>query len=162
MPALPCQICRRAASGLVRLGVLRKRRVSHRIPAGLNGHGGGLPARGCGVRLHGFAGPCWGATKASCPTTFPAPPTLGNAWNLSAVRMMGSVISTEHRAWHNSEGHRNASTPQGLAARSGSQTLSHNGVNVWGPTLNVNRDPRWCAPPLTPRIRASSSSSWPD
>jgi len=95
--------------------------------------------------LHGFAGPCWGAMKASCPTTFPAPPTLGNAWNLSAVRMMGSVISTEHRAWHNSEGHRNASTQQGLGARSGSQTLSHNGVNVWGPTLNVNRDPRWCA-----------------
>ena len=54
--------------------------------------------------LHGYAGPCFNSSKASCPTTFPAPPTLGNAWNLTAIEMMGDVISTEHRAWHNSEG----------------------------------------------------------
>ena len=92
---------------------------------------------------HGYAGPCFNGSKASCPTTFPVPATLGNAWNLSMVELMGQTISTEHRAWHNSEGHRRrrhrAVAPGG---RVGSQTLGHIGVSVWGPTLNVNRDPR--------------------
>ena len=101
--------------------------------------------------LHGYAGPCRNGSKLSCPTTFPAPATLGNAWNMSGIEAMGAVISTEHRAWHNSEGRRNTSSfnaqPGGLRGgiRSGAsgQNLAHVGVNVWGPTLNVNRDPRW-------------------
>ena len=31
----------------------------------------------------------------------------------------------------------------GADVGTGSQTTSHIGVNVWGPTLNINRDPRW-------------------
>ena len=92
--------------------------------------------------LHGYAGPCRNGSKLSCPTTFPAPPTLGNAWNMSAIEAMGVVISTEHRAWHNSEGNRNLSSSDTLGGESGDtagtsgQTLEHVGVNVWGPTLN--------------------------
>ena len=108
-----------------------------------HGHGGcariGLPGYEFDSDgLHGYSGPCSNGSKASCPTTFPAPPTLGCAWNLSGIELMGEVISSEHRAWHNSEGHRNASSAQ-LGSTSTGQTLGHIGVSIWGPTLNVNR-----------------------
>ena len=105
-----------------------------------------------------------------CDTTLDAvakfhPP--GNAWNLSAIEMIGEVISTEHRAWHNTEGHRVFPGHAGSSSNSSDddptgdrrnvasngksrgkrgwqgQTTAHIGVSVWGPTLNVNRDPRW-------------------
>ena len=40
--------------------------------------------------LHGYAGPCRNGSKLSCPTTFPAPATLGNAWNMSGIEAMGA------------------------------------------------------------------------
>jgi len=58
-----------------------------------------------------------------CVTGFPAPSGLGAIWNFSLIEEMGKVFATELRAFVNAG--------------------AHNGLNVWGPTINVHRDPRW-------------------
>ena len=50
--------------------------------------------------------------------------------NLSLVEAMGDVISTEHRAWHNSEGHRPHDGAGVGGGRAAGQTTAHIGVRV--------------------------------
>lgn len=58
-----------------------------------------------------------------CPTSFPQPCALGATFNMSLISDMGAIIGRELRAYHNGK--------------------LHNGLDVWGPIINLNRDPRW-------------------
>ena len=59
-----------------------------------------------------------------CPTSFAAPVTLAASFNMSLVKDMGHVIGRELRAYYNAK--------------------VHNSLDTWSPTININRDPRWC------------------
>ena len=87
---------------------------------------------------------CWGQNsaqghlQANLPTTsshgytfFPRAPGMAATWNLSAVSEQGRVYAVEARSIFN-EGH---SAP-GTFECPGS-------VVLWGPTINLVRDPRW-------------------
>ena len=57
--------------------------------------------------LHGLGAHCLtfnGST--SCPTIFPAPPTLGATFNRTLLHLAGDVISTEARVYNNYNGTR--------------------------------------------------------
>ena len=85
---------------------------------------------------------CWGQNAAqgylqtSVPgvgggiTTFPRAPGMAATWNLSAVASMASVFATEARSLFN-QGH-----------IKGSEFSCPGSVVLWGPTINLNRDPR--------------------
>jgi len=77
--------------------------------------------------LHGAVANC----GTRCPTSFPIPTALGATFDMPLVRRVAAAIATEVRALH-AEGVRTASYAQGPL-----------GLNVWSPTLNLQRDPRW-------------------
>ena len=81
--------------------------------------------------LHGLGASCVTASDGSarCPTIFPAPPGLGATWNRTLWRAEGEVIGDEARAYNNHGQHRNW----------GSRPI---GINLWVPSLDLNRDPR--------------------
>jgi beta-glucosidase-like glycosyl hydrolase len=81
--------------------------------------------------LHGLGASCVKASDGSarCPTIFPAPPGLGATWNRSLWRAEGEVIGDEARAYNNHGQHRNWN----------SRPI---GINLWVPSLDLNRDPR--------------------
>ncbi len=79
--------------------------------------------------LHGPLEPCveWN-NQTRCPTSFPCPSGLGNAFNTTLYRHIGTAIGMEGRAI--------------------SQLRSHNmdvgdGLTYWSPNVNLQRDPRW-------------------
>eukprot|EP00937_MAST-01D_sp_MAST-1D-sp2_P000989 g989.t1 len=86
---------------------------------------------------------CWGQNSAqgylqtAMPeqgggiTTFPRAPGMAATWNMTAVRQQGAVFATEARSIFN----------QGSIA--GSTFSCPGSVVLWGPTINLNRDPRW-------------------
>ena len=86
---------------------------------------------------------CWGQnsaqgylqttvpTRGGGITTFPRAPGMAATWNMSAVRRQGAVFATEARSIFN----------QGSVA--GSKFSCPGSVVLWGPTINLNRDPRW-------------------
>eukprot|EP00729_Bicosta_minor_P009164 gene9164-26032_t len=87
---------------------------------------------------------CWGQNSAqgylqtSMPatggggiTTFPRAPGMSATWNLSAIQHQGAVFATEARSIFN-QGH-----------LTGSTFSCPGSVVLWGPTINLNRDPRW-------------------
>ena len=86
---------------------------------------------------------CWGQNSAqgylqtTMPkhgggsTTFPRAPGMAATWNMSAVRQQGAVFATEARSIFNQ-----GSIPGSTFSCPGS-------VVLWGPTINLNRDPRW-------------------
>ena len=68
-----------------------------------------------------------------CPTSFPCPSGLGNAFNTSLYRSIANVISMEALAY--SEYRRNTDS---------TDNLQHgDGLTIWAPTINLQRDPRW-------------------
>ena len=71
--------------------------------------------------LHGVAGANYGGDLPAA-TSFPMPINLGATFNMSLVHRMGSVISTEARAFNN-EG--------------------RIGLDFFTPNINIFRDPRW-------------------
>ena len=81
--------------------------------------------------LHGLGALCLTvANETRCPSVFAAPPLLGATFNDSVARALGAVISDELRAYANANGVRDyQNRPVGPSA--------------WGPSLNINRDPRW-------------------
>jgi sucrose-6-phosphate hydrolase SacC (GH32 family) len=94
--------------------------------------------------LHGYSYDCLNSSKKSCPTTFPASPTMGCSFNASLISVMGDVVSTEQRAI--------TSNPDEVAAMCKTWKVTYpnttraacpfdTGVNLWGPTLNIDRDP---------------------
>lgn len=96
--------------------------------------------------LHGYSYNCLNSSKKSCPTTFPASPTMGYSFNESLIEVMGDVVSTEQRAI--------TSNPDQVAKMCTTWKVTDpnttragcpydTGVNLWGPTLNIDRDPRW-------------------
>ena len=96
----------------------------------------GLPTYDAGLNaIHGLQSSCLLDTTGItyCPTSFPNPVNFGSIWNASYVREMGRVIATETRAaW------RAGATE--WSSWSGRPVI---GLNVWAPTINLNRDPRW-------------------
>ena len=61
--------------------------------------------------------------KMRCPTHFPAPPGQLATFNRSTWTMIGTVYGQEIRAMYN------------LGASPG--------LDLWGPVINLARDPRW-------------------
>jgi beta-D-xylosidase 4 len=83
--------------------------------------------------LHGPLEPCVrlnadGDSTCKCPTSFPSPSTLGNAFNASLYYLIGEAIGIEGRAISNLRPH---------------NTDIGDGLTYWSPTINLQRDPRW-------------------
>jgi len=77
--------------------------------------------------LHGLGSTC---LEGRCPTIFPAPPTLGAAFNTSLMAAMGLAISDEVRAMNNNNGTRQYDN------RPVDPTL-------WLPSINLNVNVQW-------------------
>ena len=70
--------------------------------------------------------------SGGCATSFPANVGWSATFDRELMRSMATVVGEETRAAFNLKYSDNAI--QGL------------GPICWGPVLNMNRDPRWCAP----------------
>jgi hypothetical protein len=75
----------------------------------------GVPPLPTGEGLHGLVADCQGET---CATSFPHLTAVGATFNRSLFRSLGNVVGSEAR---------------GMKAQ----------LNVWGPDINLARDPRW-------------------
>jgi len=81
---------------------------------------------------------CWGqnvidrvyAAAGHETTRFPIPAAMGSAWNDTAVEAMARVFATEARSLFNT-------------GQPGGGYVCPGSVVSWGPTINLNRDPRW-------------------
>mmetsp|Transcript_28390 Transcript_28390/g.76907 ORF Transcript_28390/g.76907 Transcript_28390/m.76907 type:complete len:821 (+) Transcript_28390:115-2577(+) len=79
--------------------------------------------------LHGPLEPCVEYKgQCVCPTNFPSPSAMGNAFNRTLYRMVGHAIGIQGRAISNLRLHK--------------QDLG-DGLTYWSPTINMQRDPRW-------------------
>ena len=79
--------------------------------------------------LHGALEPCVQyENKCSCPTSFPSPSVMGNAFNQTLYELVGHVIGIEGHAISNLRQHKND---------------IGDGLTYWSPTINMQRDPRW-------------------
>lgn len=83
----------------------------------------GVPAYYWGTNaIHGIdIGSC--TAEGHCPTGFPSGPNVASTFNRGLVQQMAAVLGTEMRALYN----------LGLVR----------GLDIWGPVINLNRDPRW-------------------
>ena len=85
--------------------------------------------------LHGPLEPCVtyndtnNATITKCPTSFPCPSGLGNAFNTTLYRMIGRAIGKEGRAIS--------------MLRDQYKVDIGDGLTYWSPNVNLQRDPRW-------------------
>src|SRR5690606_13552525 len=57
-------------------------------------------------------------------TTFPQPQGLACSWDADLLRRVGEVIGDEARVWHRRD-------------------PALNGLTLWAPTVDLERDPRW-------------------
>ena len=96
----------------------------------------GIPSYYWGLNyVHGITNAVDGGdlcVGARCATIFPAGAALGASFNESAWRTMGVIGSTEMRAFNN--------VNWGPAAR---PSVGMDALVSWGPTFNLQRDPRW-------------------
>ena len=84
--------------------------------------------------LHGIRSTCvgsWPGTKLYS-TLFPQVTGMAATGNLSLIRAMAAHMADEARAANNM-----------LEAQDDSFPSKGGGLNYWGPTLNIGRDPRW-------------------
>ena len=80
--------------------------------------------------LHGPLEPCVRyKDKCACPTNFPSPSAMGNAFNRTLYGLVGRAIGIEGRAISNLREHE--------------QQAIGDGLTYWSPTINMQRDPRW-------------------
>ena len=85
-------------------------------------------------RLHVPAYNWWteglhGVARAGTATVFPEPIGLGATFDASLIRQMATVIGIEVRAKHEHEIRQ--------------ENFTHVALDVWAPTINIVRDPRW-------------------
>jgi xylan 1,4-beta-xylosidase len=79
--------------------------------------------------LHGPLEPCVSYQDlCACPTSFPSPSAMGNAFNRTLYHLVGHAIGKEGRAINNLRPH---------------DTSIGDGLTYWSPTINMQRDPRW-------------------
>ncbi|KAG7336678.1 glycoside hydrolase [Nitzschia inconspicua] len=79
--------------------------------------------------LHGPLEPCVSYNdQCSCPTSFPSPSAMGNAFNRTLYHLVGHAIGREGRAISNLRPH---------------DMSIGDGLTYWSPTINMQRDPRW-------------------
>jgi len=79
--------------------------------------------------LHGPLEPCvQHKDRCVCPTNFPSPSAMGNAFNRTLYRLVGQTIGIQGRAISNLRVHNQA---------------IGDGLTYWSPTINMQRDPRW-------------------
>lgn len=79
--------------------------------------------------LHGPLEPCvtW-QNRTNCPTSFPCPSGLGNAFNTTLYHAVGTAIGIEGRAISELRIH---------------DSSIGDGLTYWSPNVNLQRDPRW-------------------
>lgn len=96
----------------------------------------GIPSYYWGLNfVHGVTNAVDGGVlclAGKCVSIFPAGAAQGASWNATAWREMGRVGATEMRALNNLQ--------WGPAARPG---VGQDALVSWGPTINLQRDPRW-------------------
>ena len=73
-----------------------------------------------------------GTVDNGLSTQFPQSIGMAASWSTAALRTAGTVSSTEQRAKHNLK----------LAETGGDSTMDY-GLDLWGPNINMFRDPRW-------------------
>lgn len=79
--------------------------------------------------LHGALEPCVTYNNVThCPTSFPCPSGLGNSFNASLYRAIGTAIGKEGRAISQLRNH---------------DMSVGDGITFWSPNVNMQRDPRW-------------------
>ena len=83
----------------------------------------GVPRLGIAPYKHGTEA-AHGVAWLGKSTTFPQPHGLACTWDVDLLRRVGTVIGTEARVWHR----RNPAV---------------NGLTLWAPTVDLERDPRW-------------------
>jgi hypothetical protein len=76
-------------------------------------------------------------TTTYCPTSFPCPSGLGNAFDSTLYYQVARTIAQQARAL--SEFHRIVERNTTNAIRPDHNT----GLTLWAPTINLQRDPRW-------------------
>lgn len=76
--------------------------------------------------IHGYA-------RMGNATSFPESKGLSATWNPELIYQCADVISTEARAYHQYRTNQRNSLVKGWKI----------GLNVWSPTINMGRDPRW-------------------
>lgn len=95
----------------------------------------GIPPYYWGVNfVHGVTNAVTGGdlcVNNSCVTIWPSGPGLGASWNSSSWYTLGATSADEIRGLNNKQ--------WGPAARAGGM----DGLDSWGPTINLIRDPRW-------------------
>jgi beta-glucosidase len=70
-----------------------------------------------------------GVARAGTATVFPEPIGLGATFDTSLIKQMATVVGIEVRAKHEHEIRQ--------------QNFTHVALDVWAPTINIVRDPRW-------------------
>ena len=80
--------------------------------------------------LHGLRTVCQDIPGTTV-TVYPQVTSMAATGNLSLIAEMGTVSGTEARAVNN------------MADAAGSVFGKGGGLNYWGPTMNIGRDPRW-------------------
>lgn len=94
----------------------------------------GLPPYYWGANfVHGITNAVTGGVlclNASCVTIWPSGPGLGSSFNRTAWRTLGATSANEYRGLNNAQWN--------AAARPGGM----DGLDSWGPTINLLRDPR--------------------
>jgi beta-glucosidase len=83
----------------------------------------GVPRLGIAPYKHGTEA-AHGVAWLGESTTFPQPQGLACTWDASLLHRVGGVIGDEARVWHR----RNPAV---------------NGLTLWAPTVDLERDPRW-------------------
>jgi len=87
--------------------------------------------------VHGAMEPCvsdelndsnTSSPTCRCPTSFPCPSALGNAFSRSLYHEIGEAIGKEARA---------------IASFRKHDTKVGDGLTYWSPNINLQRDPRW-------------------
>ena len=70
-----------------------------------------------------------GVARAGTATVFPEPIGLGATFDTSLIKQMATVVGIEVRAKHEHEIRQ--------------ENFTHVALDVWAPTINIVRDPRW-------------------
>ena len=77
-----------------------------------------------------------------CATNYPLPVAVGASFNMTMVEALARMMGVELRALRLEHACEKHLTTSGREPPPDACI----GLDTWAPNLNINRDPRWCAP----------------
>jgi len=115
-----------------------------------------LQARSCPpIERLGIPFFCWGqnAVVGLGPAAFPIAPAMAATFNMSAVTRLAQAVAVNGRSGFN---HRTSNHSSGYSCPGS--------IVTWGPTMNIQRDPRWGrnfeTPSEDPFLTGSYAAAW--